>query len=255
MILYNAPSSYYSMIGRYALLEAAVPFENRRMDIHLAKEQLTPWYMAINPAMTVPALTDGARIWADSHDILNEAASRADSLWLDADTELAPHIQHIVTTHYSIAIERLTFGKALVKLPPLRFIVPRMLRKIIRSLEAERKSTDNPAAVDAKITLNQQRLAYFTEGTLADKLEFERTNVLGVLAKIPKPEVLLFGDKPSSADIVAVVLLARLKMIGEDSLVQSPALIQWFERMQTRPAYQKADIWTHFQPWRILFKR
>ena len=49
MILYSAPSSYYSMIGRLALKEAKVPFENQRMDIHLHKEQLAPWYVALNP--------------------------------------------------------------------------------------------------------------------------------------------------------------------------------------------------------------
>ena len=61
MILYNAPSSYYSMIARYALFEAGLSFENRRMDIHLAKEQLSPWYRAINPKMTVPSLVKDMR--------------------------------------------------------------------------------------------------------------------------------------------------------------------------------------------------
>lgn len=255
MILYSASSSYYSMIARYALLEAKVPFEIRRMDIHLSKEQLQPWYMAINPAMTVPSMVVDKQVWTDSHDILNYASSKAGDSWLDGDTELAPHIQQIVLAHYSIAIERLTFGKALLSIPPLRFIVPRMLSKIIRNLEAERASTDNKTAVDAKIALNTERLNYFTKGVLADKLAFERTNVTSFLEKLPKPGTLLFGDKPSSADIVTVVLLGRLKMIGEYELVQSPELISWFERMQARPACKEADIWTHFQPWRILLKR
>ena len=254
MILYNASSSYYSMIGRYALLEAGVTFESRRMDIHLAKEQLTPWYVMLNPAMTVPTMAVGKSVWTDSQDILKYAAAEAGPEWMDSDVDCALNIVQIVHTHYTIAIERLTFGKALKSIPPLRYLVPKMLRKAIKTLEAEKSRSPNKAAVVAKIALNKSRLAYFTEGDLAEKLQFERSSVLNFIEKLPTPKTLLFGDKPSSADIVTVVLFARLKMIGEYDLVKSQDLMDWFERMQLRSAYKKADIWTHFQPWRILFK-
>lgn len=254
MILYNAPSSYYSMIARYALLEAGLGFENRRMDIHLAKEQLSSWYRIINPKMTVPSLVDGKRIWTDSQDILKYVAAKMGEQWLDHDAELNIYVQQIVYTHYNLIIERLTFGKALISIPPLRFIVPHMLRKIIKKLERELKGNDNKAALEAKIALNTQRLNYFTEGDLREKLEFERKSVLNFLEKFPKPQQFLLGDKLSSADIVTVVLLGRLKMIGEYDLVKSPELITWFASMQQREAYKKADIWTYFQPWRILLR-
>src|SRR5690554_5849978 len=118
MILYNAPSSYYSMIGRYALLEARCPFESRRMDIHLAKEQLSPWYVQINPAMTVPSLVDGAHVLTNSCDILRYASTLAADKWMDCDADVSPHIEQIVLNHYTIEIERLTFGKALTRIPP-----------------------------------------------------------------------------------------------------------------------------------------
>ena len=255
MILYSASSSYYSMIGRYALLEAGLPFELRRMDIHLAKEQLSSWYMKINPAMTVPALVDKDQIWADSQDILKFAATQAGDQWMDSDADKTARIEQLVRDHYSITIERLTFGKALSSIAPLRFIALRMIRNAIHSLEAQLPTSSDKTALEAKINLNQQRLAYFTEGNLADKLEVERNNVRSFLEKLPSPETFLFGDKISSVDIVTVVLFGRLKMIGEYQLVQSSELIDWFKRMQLRPAYKKADIWTYFQPWRIALKR
>jgi glutathione S-transferase len=255
MILYNASSSYYSMIARYALLAAGVPFESKRMDIHLAKEQLSSWYMAINPKMTVPSLVDDKQVWIDSQDILKQAAGLAGSRWLDADVDLGPYSAQIVYAHYSIAIERLTFGKALTSFLPLRFIVPHMLRRIIKKLEKERARVINKAAVDAKIALNTERLDYFTKGDLDEKLEFERKSVLSFLEKLPIPKQFLFGDKPSSADIVTAVLFARLKMIGEYQLVKSPELIAWFGRIQQGTAYKEADIWIYFQPLRILFRR
>jgi glutathione S-transferase len=125
------------MIGRYALLEAGVVFESKRMDIHFSKDQLSPWYIAINPAMTVPALTDGKKSWTDSQDILKFAATSAEDRWLDADTTVFPQIEKSVRAHYSISIERLTFGKAMMHIAPLRFIFPRMLAKIIRKLEID----------------------------------------------------------------------------------------------------------------------
>ncbi|CAM2802893.1 glutathione S-transferase family protein [Legionella worsleiensis] len=255
MILYSASSSYYSMIGRYALLEAGLPFEHRRMDIHLAKEQLSPWYMAINPAMTVPALVDNKTIWTDSQDILKFAASQAGTQWMDADPECAGQIDTLVKDHYAITIERLTFGKALNSIPLLRFFVFKMLRNAISSLESQRPSSSDEKALEAKILLNKQRLAYFSEGSLEDKLAEERNKVRAYLQQLPTPKVFLFGDKISSVDIVTVVLLGRLKMIGEYDLVVSEDLKNWFSRMQLRSAYKEADIWTYFQPWRIILKR
>jgi glutathione S-transferase len=255
MLLYSAPSSYYSMIARLALLESNTVFELRRMDIHIAKEQLSSWYEALNPAMTVPTLTNGDEVLTDSRDILKFAASNAGEQWLDVDLLLAQQINDLVEAHYAITIERLTFGKALARIPPLRVIVPHMLSRIIRQLNKELPSTANPKATEAKIVLNQERLAYFTEGSLADKLMTQRQEVIHYLNKLPTPCMFLFGDKPSSADIVTAVLLGRLKMIGEYDLVKPfPALVAWFERMQARPAFTNADIWLRFKPWRIILK-
>ena len=256
MILYNASSSYYSMIARFALLEAGVPFESRRMDIHFRQEQLSPWYLAINHAMTVPALVDGEKSWIDSQDILKFAAACSADKWLDSDAAILPKIEQVIHAHYSIPIERLTFGKALVRIPPLRFVIPRLLHKIIRKLEQDLSKSINPVATQAKIELDRSRLAYFTEGKLVDKLNIERERVQRFIKALPIPGLFLFGDKMSSADILTVILLARLKMIGEYNLVPSSSpLATWFERMQSRTFYKEADIWTHFQLWRIILKR
>lgn len=254
MILYNASSSYYSMIARYALYEADLPFENRRMDIHVSKEQLSAWYMAINPKMTVPSLVNGKDILIDSQDILKYVATTQGSQWLDSEEDAGLQVQQIIYAHYNLTIERLTFGKALISIAPLRFIVSRTLTKIIKKLEEELATSTNKEALRAKIALNTQRLTFFNKGDLEDKLEFERKSIQLFLDKLPSPKEFLVGNKLSSADIVTVVLFGRLKMIHEYDLVQSPELIAWFKRMQARPAYKKADIWTYFQPWRILFK-
>lgn len=256
MILYNASSSYYSMIARFALLEANISFDSRRMDIHIAKEQLSTWYMEINPHMTVPALVDGDLILIDSSDILRLAASNAGEKWLDGGLQTNQSIRNVVESFYLIPIEDLTFAKAMIKFPPLHFLFPKLLAHIVRNLKSQVASSKDSAATLAKIALNESRINYFTQGSLLDKLNIERQRVSRFLSSLPKPQNMLFGDKPSSADIVVSILLARLKMVGEYDLVDPyPELNMWFSRMQQRASFQRADIWQKFQFWRILLKR
>jgi len=256
MILYHASSSYYSMIGRLALQSAKVPSTYRRMDIHLAKEQLSDWYLKINPHMTVPALVDGTHTLTDSRDILKYAAKLAGEQWMDSDSAVTQTIENIVAGQYAIQIEKLTFGKALFSIPPLRLVVPRMLRRVIHKLEAELASSPDPLALTKKIDINRERLAYFTEGKLLDKLEIERANIRKFLNILPASSAMLFGKNTSSADVVTTVLLGRLKMIGEYNLIAQGSLLdRWFTRMQTTSAFKQADLWMRFQPWRIILKR
>lgn len=253
MILYSTPSSYYSMIARLALQESGMSFVIKPMDIHFAKDQLSPWYMAINPAMTVPSLIDGERAWLDSRAILQVAASFADNQWYDSDSSLQPHINELVDAHYTINIELLTFSKAMSRFFLLRKMVPHVLQGIIRKLEKELPGSKNPTATQAKITLNQHRLAYFTEGNLADKLASQRETVVTYIHKLPLANPLLFGEKISSADIVTAILFSRLMMIGEERIF-SP-FNEWFKTMQERPAFKRADIWVKFHPLRLLLRR
>lgn len=256
MLLYHASSSYYSMIARLALLEAGVAFDSRRMDIHIAKEQLAPWYVAINPHMTVPSLVDGEHIWRDSRDILGVAGDGAGALWLAPDATTRAAIDAVVAAHYDIPIERLTFATAMTRIPPARWLFPRMLRGIVRKLEAELPAASDADALRAKIAVNTERLAYFTTGRLSDKLEGERDHVRHLLTSLPAPAELLFGAKPSPADIVVTVLLSRLQMIGDWDLTSvRPDIAAYFARMQARPAYAQADLWTRFRLHRILLRR
>lgn len=261
MLLYHAPSSYYSMIARLALNEAQVPYESQKMDIHLAKEQLSPWYLAINPHMTVPTGVQADRVLCDSRDILRFAAEQAHDMWMDSDQTRQADIDLIVQQFYAIPIERLTFVKAMTRFAPLRVVFPRLLARIIKNLQAELLRCDNPhiaQAIRQKIHVNEDRIAYFKQGRLIDKLDQERGHITAFLTqlKLGRSDTFLLGSRISSADIVVAVLVGRLYMLGETSLLSvNPAIEAWFERMQARPAFIKSDIWVRFQPWRIAFRQ
>jgi glutathione S-transferase len=209
--------------------------------------------------MTVPTLVDGKTILIDSQDILRFAATQAGNQWLDIDPNLSPQIEAVVKAHYAIPNERLTFCKAMLHFPILKFIFPRVMTGIIKGLQARLATAKDPAALQAKITLNQSRIAYFTQGaSLKEKMALERYRVSAYLDQLPNLGNFLFGNKPSSADIVTAVLFGRLKMIDEYALVTNHArgldLDQWFSRMQQQTAFQESDIWLRFQWWRILLR-
>ena len=258
MLLYHASSSYYSMVARLALLEAKVRFETRRLDIHLAKEQLAPWYAAINPAMTVPSLVDGETTWTDSRDILGHARTIAGAAWMDADPRVADRIGQVVSDHYAIAIEKLTFGSTFLERPLLRPVFLHFLERVVAGLRRSLSTAANPDAVRRKIAVDEGRVAFFAAPDLAARMEFDRAKGAVLLGSLPTGEdVFLFGDRPGSADVVVAVLLARLKMIGQyDALLAGHQRVDaWYARYRARDIVRQADLWERFQPLRILTKR
>lgn len=258
LLLFHASSSYYSMIARLALLEARAPFESRRLDIHLAKEQLAPWYVAINPAMTVPALVEDTRTFTDSRDILGFASTYAGLAWMDADPRTAGRIEQVVSDHYAIEIEKLTFGRAFLTKPLLRHAFLHFLKRIVVRLRQSLQTAENPEAVQRKIAVNEGRMAFFASTDLAQRVEAERAKVAALLEALPREGgMFLFGDRPSSADVVVAVLLARLKMIGlyAEMLDAHPGVDAWYMRYRERDIVRQADLWERFQPLRILMKR
>lgn len=258
--LYHATSSYYSMVARYALTLAEIPFESRVMDIHRKREQLEPWYILINPAMTVPALVASSEVYRSSLEILRYAQSSEPGRWYEScarDDQLA-NIQALLQAHDSFAVERLTFNALMHKLPPLRLLFPRLLRKVCKQLQSELDcNQDNHEAIRHKLAINKQRLAYFEEPLTARQAQ-QIALAKQLVARFPeKPAGLwLFGDVPSCADVVLVVFLARLNSIGLNNTDLVPAALRdWFKQKAQTPAFGQADIWANFHLWRLFTHR
>ena len=257
--LLNAASSYYSMVARLALVEADIPFYNHMLDIHFAKQQLSDRYRELNPQMTVPTLRAENLLLTSSKDILQWAACQAGSSWMDSDLSLTLLINELVSNHYLISIEDLTFGKWLSSNKLLAFVFPRMLASIVKRLENQLESVDSLSPVDIialknKAQLNRSRLAYFTEGSQKQKLEDMRLKWSNYLHTIPLIESnqFIFGDRFSSIDVVLAVLFARLTMINETSLIDRPDLQNWWGRVQLRGSLRVADLWMRMQRRRLL---
>ena len=253
--LFHAAPSYYSMVARLALAEAGIPFTSRLIDIHLAKQQLSDPYRALNPHMTVPTLRGPDLLLTDSSEILAFAAAHAGDAWCDADGALAPAIGVAVQAHYAISIETLTFSKLLASRPLLKPLVKRVLSGLSRQLEQRAVHTAvDPEALRAKAQQDRDRLQTLTATPAAETLAAMRAQVrlyLNGLPPVPDDQW-LFGNRISSADVVVAVLLARLTMAAELPLLERPDLQRWWQRYQRRPALQAADLWTRFQRRRFV---
>ena len=64
--LYNAPHSTCSQKVRICLHEKGLPFEDIRLDLGKAKDQLKPEYLKLNPNGVVPTLVDDGNVIIDS---------------------------------------------------------------------------------------------------------------------------------------------------------------------------------------------
>ena len=56
------------------------------------------------------------------------------------------------------------------------------------------------------------------------------------------------GGTYTMADVVWTVTVARQNLLGKDPFAGRPALLDWFERMKTRPSFARAGVWTRFKP-------
>jgi glutathione S-transferase len=242
------------MIARLALAVGGVEYTSRVMDIHRGREQLTPAYGVINPHLTVPALETGAEVLADSRAILVWVVDRKPEVFLSGgDSEKA-----FLDAHYDFSIEGLTFGKTMLRWPLLKWVFPRLLAKLCDSLRAQQRNHPELSEVFAnKILQNEARIRFFSEGSLKEKVETLRKSAGHLIASVPTPlGAYLYGEKPSAADVVLAVFMARIKMIGAWDLVSDrPDLIAWFERISATPAYQAADVWSVFSLKRVLRNR
>jgi glutathione S-transferase len=259
--LFHAASSYYSMVARYAWCLSEIKYDSQLLDIHRKREQLQDWYVAINPAMTVPAMQLEGRVLDSSTQIVREAMAQCPEHWFEsvASPEQLAQISHLVQLHDAFEVERLTFNALMHKLPPLRLAFPHLLRKICKQLTNDiDPGTPHKEALKAKLALNQSRLAYFTGEPLvvrqAKQIELAQAFV-STFGQEPSGQW-LFGNLPSHADVVLVVFLARLRMVGLLASVQVPrALVDHLEQKTQTQAFKDADIWVKLQPMRLLSHR
>lgn len=250
--LYQAPSSYYSMIARLALKEGGMAYEPVFMDIHIRASQQQPDYVRLNPNMTVPTLVLPDRVLDQSRDIAAFALAGSASDAARAETKAW------VDLHYSFPIEELTFGGLLAKNPMARIMIPKLLARAHRRLLAYAAAYPDLAALyKARADVFAERVRIFSPADIIRLSQTRRNEAIGFLdrleAALGDGRTVLVPPSYGVADVVWTVFLGRMEFAGLGAEVtKRPVLARYWQAMQARPSFAAADIWTRFHVLRLI---
>jgi glutathione S-transferase len=249
--LYHAPSSYYSMIARLALAEGGIAHESVFVDIHVRMSQQQPDYVRLNPNMTVPTLVLADRILDQSRDIAEYALGVREAM-LDGETKAW------LDLHYGFPIEELTFGGLLASNPLARIMIPKRLKSVQRRLLA--CAAENPDLAAVYVALAEalaERVSILDPAAVAQLSERRRAEAIGFMDRLERTladgRAVLVPPAYGIADVVWTVFLGRMEFAGLGAeLPKRPALTRYWRVMQARPSFSAADIWTKFDPFRLI---
>ena len=240
--LYHTDSSHFSMIARLALVESGTAYTSHPVDIHRKRENQEPWFVRLNPDMTVPVLVQGDRVLADSRLIL-------DALFPGQETDLLDRI-------YRFPVDQFTFAWLMSWNPVVRALIPRKLAKIRGDMLAlADRNPDLAEVYRARAAVFDQRVAAFSQppgprwaelGAMADRLLAEIEGGLGSAD-------MLDGDRYGATDIAATVFLARIAFCRQKRRLRArPAVAAYWARVRARPGFRKADVWDRLKPSLVL---
>ena len=247
--LYHAPSSYYSMIARFALAEAGIAVQPVRLDIHRRMQQFEPAYVVLNPGMTVPTLVLPDRILADSRDIV---------AWAFGEAAGSSAAGEAIERHYTFPIEDLTMSWLMGWNPVARRMMPRKLQTVrlhLGNLAAQHPEIGGVYRRRADVFLARSRT--FSSAGLPALFERRWAEAEAHLdwleSTLADGRPFLFSDAFGPADAVWVVFLGRIRFIGRGGAIDRRIAVRRYEdAMRARPAWQAADIWTSIHWLRFL---
>jgi glutathione S-transferase len=249
--LYHALSSYYSMIARLALAEGGIAYEAVVVDIHLRMTQQQPDYVRLNPNMTVPTLVLPDRILDQSRDIAEYALGVSEAT-LDGDTKAW------LDLHYGYPIEELTFGGLLARSPLARIMIPKRLEAVRRRLlDRAARNPDLAKVYEARAAVFAGRIRAFDPASVARLSEKRRAEAIGFMDRLEQTlgdgRGFIVPPAYGVADVVWTVFLARMEFVGMGAELQKrPALAHYWQAMQARPSFARADIWTKLHVFRLI---
>jgi glutathione S-transferase len=200
--------------------------------INLARNQnVTPWFLGINPRGVVPVLVHDGDVHVESNDIME---------WLDAlDSPMSPLFPQ--TEH-----ER-GMAKASLELEDsmhmdlrnltMAFIYPRFMTR--KSAETLRRY-EHEGATNAKRAIEVQWWRDFAEqGVSREAVRRSEAAYRAAFEQLDarlRTQNWLIGDRMSVLDIAWYISVNRLGLAGYP-LERHPALAAWYNKLRERPAF------------------
>jgi glutathione S-transferase len=234
LTLYHGETSTCSKRVRITLAEKGVEWESRHL-VLARRENLEPWYLALNPNGVVPTLVHDGRVLIESVFIIQyldeifpdpplapaDPYGRAQMrIWMD-------RIEHVL--HRNINI--------------VSWIRQGRYKRFEGMNEAELQAVFDQQATEEKRLLLRNRLKQGVSEADMDFAEQRVAEVLDAMEAQMAVQDWLCGDAFSLADISVAPFFERFEANGNAALTdwdKRPRLGAWWERVQARESFKTA---------------
>jgi glutathione S-transferase len=228
--LYNAPHSTCSQKVRICLHEKGLPFEDIRLDLGKAKDQLKPEYLKLNPNGVVPTLVDDGNVIVDSSVICEYLDEKYPAPKLAPDDVVGRakmrswmrYLEEVPTPAVRVPSFNMGFLPRFAGLDEARFRAEQSDVRPIRKHFYRRMTQNGFKRADVEAAIEQ------IDSTCA-RMET-------ALESGPW----LMGEQYTLADIVVTPSIDRMNDLGFSSIWTGkyPRVADWYARMQSRPAFR-----------------
>jgi tetrachloro-p-hydroquinone reductive dehalogenase len=242
--LYNVPPSLCSQKVRLALVEKGVDFENYWVDIGPTSENYQPWYVRLNPKCVVPTLTHGENVVTDSACIMRYVDTTFPGTPLiPVDPEKNAETIRWFELGDSLDFRLFTFSSV----PTV--ISNGMLRKKLKTLKKyAAKYPDLRTEYEAKIVDIQGLMDAKDDEIITTQHRQKIEEALDEMDEILGRQPFLAGDEYTMADVMWTVVLTRMTFLKATAMIeQRPNIHAYYQRMQRRPSFVQADLWSRFK--------
>lgn len=232
-ILYDHTGSICSQMARLALVEKAVPFQRRPVDIMETNEQFEPWYVALNPKAVVPTLAMDAEIVTDTIRIVNRVQS-VDGPDLSGDSTMQGWLKDIMAPHYGVLLYR-------SRLDP-DGTAPQVVARGLLLEQLLKKHPEMAGLLEGRIAGNRRFQNLLRN---PDEIEEHLTSTKALVARMAaavEQQPFLAGSAYSLADSFATAALARFTMHKLQDWWRGTALEDYYGRMKARSSFEEAEV-------------
>lgn len=243
---YTADISICSQICRLAVHEHGLNHaEDINVDIEYAMDNYEPWFVRMQPKMTVPVLKYNDHIIGDSRDIMLFLAQKHPLKELYPNNKKSA-IDKYIDNFYSKFnyIGAFTFANLASRSSQMKKFIARGKREV--SLQKLNKLAQDPefkALAEAKLE-KMQHFDFLKSLESQDLKELDNImrELLDQMAEdLSDSRQFLTGEEYTLADVVGTAYCARIHFIKGTELF-SHKVLQYWERMKSRSSFTTANV-------------
>ncbi|MEM9190427.1 MAG: glutathione S-transferase family protein [Myxococcota bacterium] len=246
---YTADVSICSQICRLAVQEHGLQAKDVNVDIEYAMDNYEPWFVRMQPTMTVPVLSYDQTIVGDSRDIMHFLAEKHAERALYRSEERTA-IDRYIDGFYDRfgSIGAFTFGNLATRGEGMRQFIKRGKGDVAQAkLETLAQDPEFKEVAEAKLA-KLKRIDFLAWAESQDLGSLDDTMselIVQMEDALRDGRPFLMGDRYSLADVVGTAYCARLHFV-KGPVLFTAGVNAYYERMKTRPSFAAANVCSHW---------